>query len=261
MRTYLWSKIIEYAYNPKTMKYMYLDYMHNISEDVFLDKYLSLQNYRFDNNAFTNFKMNESRLGFKIMTIYDGKYPAKLKWSINPPIAFYYRGDIKLIEKKSIAVVGSRTSPDRYLKIAKNLGLGFNKLQLTGVSGLAKGIDGNFHDGCNNSIGILGCGIDVIYPYCNKTLFHKVLQDGCLISEYPLGSKPLPWHFPRRNRIIAALCDLLVIIYAKEKSGSLITLDYALDLGRDIFITSEMFNRLDIPGYSIRDLKKHINMF
>ncbi len=260
MRTYLWSKIIEQAYNLKTMKLMYLDYMHNLSEDSFLDKYLSIHNYEHNKNEYKQFEVMKARLGFNIISIYDKIYPENLRFSINPPIALYYRGKIDLIERKSIAVVGSRNSSDRYLKMAKNLGRGLNNLPVIGVSGLAKGIDGNFHDGCNNSIGVLGCGIDVIYPYSNEILYQKVIKFGCLLSEYPLGAKPLSWHFPRRNRIIAGLSELLVIVYANEKSGSLITLDYALDLGRDIFITSAMNDRFDLPGYPISELKKRINM-
>jgi predicted Rossmann fold nucleotide-binding protein DprA/Smf involved in DNA uptake len=81
---------------------------------------------------------------------------------------------------------------------------------------------------------------------------------GMLISEYPLKTKPLPWHFPRRNRLIAGLCDLLILVYANEKSGSIITLDFALDLGRDIFLTREMYDRLDLAGHSIKCLKDHL---
>jgi len=256
MKTYLWSKIIELAYNFKTMKLMYMDYMHNLTEDTFLNKYLSINNLIKNNSDYLNFIKIKSKYGFDILTIFDENYPEKLRNSIHPPIAFYYIGDINLINRKAISVVGSRIAPIRYLRKSENLGKGLNNLKLIGVSGLAKGVDAYFHAGCHNSIGVLGCGIDIIYPYNNKMLYSKVAQQGCLISEYPIGTKPLPWHFPRRNRIIASLGDILIIIYANEKSGSLITLDFALDLGKDIFLTNAMYERFDIPGYRISDFKK-----
>jgi DNA processing protein len=258
MRTYLWSKIIDLAYSVKTMKMMYLDYMHNLSEKEFLTKYLCKQKLNRNAIDYLSFKTIEEKLGFKIITIYDKEYPTKLKFSIDPPIAFYYIGNIDLLEKFTVAVVGSRIAPDRYKKIAKNLGIGLGKMEIIGISGLAKGIDASFHEGIDVSLGVLGCGIDTIYPIANEVLYQKLKNRGGLISEYPLKSKPLPWHFPRRNRLIAGLCDLLILIYAKERSGSIITLDFALDLGRDIFLTKEMYDRLDLTGYSINEIKKHI---
>ncbi|KAF0091164.1 MAG: dprA [Fusobacteria bacterium] len=261
MRTYLWSKIIDLAYSLKTMKMMYQDYMQNLTEQEFLKKYLYKENQSAITRDYLIFKENEEKLGFKIVTIYDETYPTKLKFSINPPIAFYYLGDSNLLKNYMVAVVGSRIAPSKYIKIARNLGIGLSKMNIIGVSGLAKGIDASFHQGIDISIGVLGCGIDRIYPTVNKALYKKVMYNGCLISEYPLNTKPLPWHFPRRNRLIAGLGDILILVYAKEKSGSIITLDYALDLGRDIFLTSEMYDRLDLSGYSIRELKMHLKSF
>lgn len=258
MRTYLWSKIIEMAYSVKTMKLMYFDYMQNLSEKQFLSKYLSQENLSLISKDYLSFKENQEKLKFKIISIYDEKYPLRLKISINPPIAFYYIGESNLLKNYMVGVVGSRVAPSKYIKMARNLGNGLSKMNIIGVSGLAKGIDASFHQGIDISIGVLGCGIDRIYPTSNKALYKKVMNNGCLISEYPLKTKPLPWHFPRRNRLIAGLSDILILVYAKEKSGSIITLDYALDLGRDIFLTSEMYDRLDLAGYKISELKKYI---
>lgn len=258
MRTYLWSKIIDLAYSVKTMKMMYQDYMHNMSEKQFLTKYLNKENLSVDSKEYLLFKEAELKLKFKIISIYDQEYPEKFKLSINPPIAFYYIGNKNFLGKYMIAVVGSRLTSYKYTKMAMNLGVGLSKMNIIGVSGLAKGIDASFHQGVESSLGVLGCGIDTIYPTSNKALYQKLINKGGLISEYPLKTKPLPWHFPRRNRLIASLGDLLILIYAKEKSGSIITLDYALDLGRDIFLTSEMYDRLDLTGYHISELKKYI---
>ena len=274
MRAYLWSKIIELAYSVKTMKKMYIDYMQNLSEERFLNKYIDREYFNIYlkknlykntheynneyNNEYLNFKRLKEELGFKIITIYDDIYPEKLRNSFNPPIAFYYIGDISLLKQYLIAVVGSRNSPDKYLRMANNLGKGLNKLNFSGVSGLANGIDSSFHIGIDKSIGVIGCGIDQIYPAINRGLYQKVKEKGGLLSEYPLRTKPLPWHFPRRNRIIAGLGDLLVLVYANERSGSIITLDYTLDLGRDIFLTREMYDRLDLTGYRISELKNYL---
>lgn len=258
MRTYLWSKIIEKAYSVKSMKMMYQDYMQNLSEKQFLAKYLWMLNKSDFTKDYLTFKSIEERLKFKIITIYDEEYPAKLKHSIDPPIAFYYIGDIEHLKKYMIAVVGSRSASEKYLKRALNLGRGLNKMNLIGVSGLARGIDASFHQGIDYSIGVLGCSIDCIYPVANKDLYEKLIKYGGLISEYPLKTKPLAWHFPRRNRLIAGLGDILILIYANKKSGSIITLDYALDIGRDIFLSREMYDRDDLTGYPIFLLKKNL---
>lgn len=260
MRTYLWSKIIDLAYSVKTMKSMYLDYIHNMPEKTFLAKYISRNDFSKLSYDYLLFKTIEDKMKFKIMTIYDNRYPAKLKYSIDPPIAFYYIGDIEYLEKFSVAVVGARIAPSRYLKIARNIGYSLGKRGIIGISGLAKGIDASFHSGIEHSLGIMGCGIDIIYPAENIELYKKVIDKGILISEYPLKTKPLPWHFPRRNRLIAGLCDLLILVYAREKSGSIITMDFALDLGKDIFLTREMYERLDLAGHSIKDLKKYLKL-
>lgn len=260
MRTYLWSKIIELAYSVKTMKKMYFDYMHNMSEKQFLTKYLSTESPSSIFKDYHLFKENEVNLKFKIISIYDQEYPTKLRLSINPPIAFYYIGNTNLLEEYMIAVVGSRMAPSKYIKMSRNLGVGLSKMNIIGVSGLAKGIDASFHQGVETSLGVLGCGIDTIYPMSNKALYQKLMNKGGLISEYPLKTKPLHWHFPRRNRLIAGLGEILILVYAKEKSGSIITLDYALELGRDIFLTSEMYDRLDLAGYKISELKKYIKL-
>ena len=258
MRTYLWSKIVELAYSVKTMKKMYIDYMQNLSEERFLNKYLGNINMSIYMDEYLKYMKLKEKLGFKIITIYDDIYPEKLRNSIDPPIAFYYIGDISLLKQYLIAVVGSRNSPDKYLRMASNLGKGLNKLNFSGISGLARGIDSSFHNGIDRSIGVLGCGIDQIYPAINRRLYQKVKEKGGLLSEYPLMTKPLPWHFPRRNRIISGLGDLLVLVYANERSGSIITLDYTLDLGREIFLTREMYDRLDLTGYRISELKNYL---
>lgn len=246
------------------LKKMLADYRLGMSEDEMISKYLrESKNMEAVKNSdeYISFSKKRKRIGFCIITIYDISYPDKLRYSIDPPMAFYYIGDESLLSGFLTGAVGSREAPEVYIKKALNLGKGLNKLQLNGISGLARGIDASFHKGCNKSIGVLGCGIDQVYPRENHELYIKVIESGGILSEYPLESKPLKWHFPRRNRIIAGLADILVVVYANTRSGSIITLDYMLELNREIFLTNLMHERLDLAGHKISKLKKYLNNY
>ena len=160
------------------------------------------------------------------------------------------------MKEKYAGVVGSRKANDINIKKTRNLCSGFEKYGVIGVSGLALGIDGSCHKGCFSSIGVIGSGIDRVYPKQNLYLYGKLRKTGGIISEYPLGKEPLKYHFPRRNRIIAGISDVLVVMECKEKSGALITLDHALDYGRDIFLPDSLLNEDFIVGNSIKNFKK-----
>ncbi len=138
-----------------------------------------------------------------------------------------------------IAIVGSRHASHNALRHAKTLSRQLTEAGLTVTSGGAKGIDAVCHqaalDQNGSTVAILGCGIDVIYPKINRSLFNDIKTNGLLLSEYPLGTAPRPGHFPRRNRLISALADIVVVIEAALKSGSLVTAEHALDQGKDIF--------------------------
>ena len=168
-------------------------------------------------------------------------YPIRLHDLYDPPGCLYIYGDIHLLKRPVIAIVGSRNASPEGLK---NAGLFAQALSTAGaliVSGLAKGVDSAAHQavielGPNHcTAAILGTGIDVVYPRQNIELSRAISQQGLLVSELPLGSGPKAWHFPRRNRIIAALAIGVVVIEAAEKSGSLITARLAADLGREVF--------------------------
>jgi DNA processing protein len=107
------------------------------------------------------------------------------------------------------------------------------------VSGMARGIDGYAHQGClqtpSPTVAVLGCGVDICYPRENRGLYEKIRQQGCILSEYPNGSQPLAAQFPQRNRIISGMAELVIVVEAREKSGSLITADFALEQGKDIY--------------------------
>ena len=168
-------------------------------------------------------------------------YPNRLHDLYDPPGSLYIYGDIHLLKRPMIAIVGSRNASPEGLKNACLFAQALSKAGALIVSGLAKGVDSVAHEsaiglGPNHSTAaILGTGIDVVYPRQNIELSRAISEQGVLVSELPLGSGPKAWHFPRRNRIIAALALGVVVIEAAEKSGSLITARLAAELGREVF--------------------------
>ena len=178
----------------------------------------------------------------KIKTIkYNSKeYPEKLKQIENPPKQIYVLGNSKILNNFSIAIVGCRLCSEYGKKMAQSIAYNLSKYNINVISGLALGIDTNAHKGSLMSIGktiaVLGNGLDMIYPMQNIDLANKIIESGgAIISEYPVGVRPNKENFPARNRIISALSDGVVVIEAKEKSGSFITVECALEQGKDIF--------------------------
>ena len=175
-----------------------------------------------------------------ILTAQDAAYPDRLKVSDDPPVVLYYKGILPRLDGPSIGVVGTRKASVYGLTQARRLGYGLARCGCTVISGGAKGIDTEALKGALTGgspvIAVLGCGVDVVYPRENKQLFRDIVQNGCLISEYPPGTAPLPQHFPVRNRIISGLSLGILVAEAPEKSGALITADRALEQGRDVFV-------------------------
>ena len=178
-------------------------------------------------------------LGISLLTWQDAAYPQLLRSLEDPPVVLYYRGLLPDFSGLSIAVVGTRGASAYGLAQARHLGYGLGRCGCTLVSGGAKGIDTAALEGALTGGGpvvcVLGGGVDVVYPVSNRSLFQDVAQRGCLLSEYPPGTRPKPEHFPVRNRIISGLCQGVVVVEAPEKSGALITANWALDQGRDVF--------------------------
>ena len=167
-----------------------------------------------------------------VITIYDDIYPKEFLNLRCPPIVLYYKGDLNLLKKEKISIVGSRKACDYALRATEYLCLK-NKDKVI-VSGLAKGIDGKAHECAKKTIAILGCGIDYIYPKSNEYLYKIIEREGLILSEYPGLVKPLPYHFPFRNRLIAALGDCLYVMQSSNKSGTSSSVDEALELGKDV---------------------------
>lgn len=169
------------------------------------------------------------------------RYPARLLDLYDPPNLLYINGDIDLLKLPMIAIVGSRLASPEGLKNARFFAQELSRAGALVISGMAKGVDGAAHQAVIDlgaghfTAAILGTGIDVTYPRQHQNLSDKIRRHGLLISEFPLGAGPKRWHFPKRNRIIAALSIGVVVIEAAEKSGSLITAKLAADLGREVF--------------------------
>ena len=168
-------------------------------------------------------------------------YPPRLYDLYDPPATLYIEGDIRLLKMPMIAIVGSRSASPKGLKNAHFFAQELSKTGSLILSGLAKGIDSAAHRATlelgpkHPTAAVLGTGIDIVYPLQNIGLSQAISQQGLLISELPLGVGPKAFHFPRRNRIIAALALGVVVIEAAEKSGSLITARLAAELGREVF--------------------------
>lgn len=175
-----------------------------------------------------------------IITVNDKEYPEKLKQINDYPMYLYAKGNLELLNKKSIAIVGSRNCTSYGKIVAKDIANKLVKNNFIVVSGLAKGIDTFSHIGAlkneESTIAVLGSSIDNIYPNENINLVQKIIEkNGLIISEYVVGSKLEKLNFPARNRIISGISDGVLVIEAREKSGALITVDFALEQGKEVF--------------------------
>lgn len=177
--------------------------------------------------------------GIAFLTLEDEAYPKKLRQIPDAPYALYVKGRLPDEAQKRIAIVGARMCSEYGRAAAMQLARRLAAQGICVVSGMARGIDTAGHAGALAADGItcavLGCGVDICYPKSNAQLYQDILQKGCILSECPPGTLPHPALFPQRNRIISGLCDVVVVVEAKERSGSLITADQALEQGRDVY--------------------------
>jgi DNA processing protein len=170
----------------------------------------------------------------------DPLFPERLRAIFDPPPALYIRGggDHELLGRRAVAVVGARMCSPYGAQVARMLGRELAAAGMVVVSGLARGIDGEAHRGALEgglTVAVLGCGIDRDYPASHAQLSRRIEQEGLVVSEYEPGVEPAPWRFPARNRIIAGLSEAVVVVEARERSGALISADFALDEGREVF--------------------------
>lgn len=170
------------------------------------------------------------------------RYPEKLKQIYDYPLGLYGIGRLPKEEQLSIAMVGARDATPYGIQAAQYFAKELAAQKIAIISGLARGIDGESHRAAlmakGYTMGVLGCGLDVVYPKSNGYLYEQMKEQGGIVTEYPLGRQPLARNFPLRNRIISGLSDGVFVIEAKKKSGSLITADLALDQGKEVFALS-----------------------
>ncbi len=223
-------------------------------ESIFEDKEKNLKEliekkFKFKVNDFSkneildkaeNIIKKSKEYGIGILSLFDKEYPFNLKQIDNPPYILYYKGDLKKLRRNSVSIVGTRNPTKESKKYAFDIASKLSALNITVVSGMAKGIDKEAHLGAIsslvNTVAVLGNGIDIVYPSENVKVYNKLIESGIVISEFEVGRKPDRMNFPRRNRIISGLSYATIMVEASSKSGALITVDYALNQGREVYI-------------------------
>ena len=202
-----------------------------------------------------------------IISISNNEYPRILKEIYDPPISLYCKGNEKILNNKALSIVGCREATQYGKSAAKYFSYNLAKRNINIISGLAKGVDCYAHIGticaqlekkyphvdnsntCGKTIAVLGNGLDMIYPKENEKLAKQIVESGgAIISEYPLGTKPDKMNFPARNRIISGMSNGILVIEAKEKSGTLITVDFALEQGKDVYVVPGNINSVNSVG-------------
>ncbi|HFB7174133.1 TPA: DNA-processing protein DprA, partial [Neisseria gonorrhoeae] len=180
----------------------------------------------------------EMRDGCRLMLLQDEDFPEMLTQGLTAPPVLFLRGNVRLLHKPSAAIVGSRHATPQAMRIAKDLGRALGGKGIPTVSGMASGIDTAAHQGAleaeGGTIAVWGTGIDRIYPPANKNLAYEIAEKGLIVSEFPIGTRPYAGNFPRRNRLIAALSQVTLVVEAALESGSLITAGLAAEMGREV---------------------------
>ncbi len=265
------KKLLEIYKNPKQIYYLKrskllkINGIGNQTVDNILD-----ENVKKDVNKHVSYMLKNN---IDIIPIVDKSYPQLLKEIYDPPVSLYIKGNKDILNNNGIAIIGCRQASEYGKKAAKYFGYNLSKMNINIISGLAKGVDSYSHIGncyaileklcskkgiyqhesqeniCGKPIAVIGSGLDIVYPKENKELEKKIINlGGCIISEYPVGTKPNKINFPARNRIISGISKGVVVIEAKEKSGTLITVDFALEQGRDIYVVPGNINSVNSVG-------------
>jgi DNA processing protein len=192
--------------------------------------------------AFEDAATQQERLketGTTVVTVGDPRYPPALREIYDPPILLFARGRLELLQSIMLGIVGTRRPTPYGLAVAERMGTDLAQAGLTIVSGMARGIDTAAHKGAlgaaGNTIAVLGCGVDVVYPSENRKLAAELAAKGLLVSEFPMGSTAFPQNFPIRNRIISGMSTGVLVVEGAQYSGSAITAKLAMDQGREVF--------------------------
>lgn len=196
---------------------------------------------RYRDRAFLEKSIEKLTLcGIKIVTLEDADYPKQLKQpEVCPPPVLYYKGDLSVATKPCVAIVGTRACSRYGREVAESIARELAEAGITVVSGLATGIDGYAHAEClrakGKTVAVLGSGLNYIYPAAHTSLAQDIEYNGALITQYSPDFAPTRYSFPERNRLISGLCKAIIVVEASQKSGSLITAEYAVEQNREVF--------------------------
>ena len=194
---------------------------------------------------------------------FDSRFPERLREIPESPGCIYLKGRLPDPVEMTVGIIGARDGTEYGKMVARTLAKELSEYGISIIIGMAYGIDTAAHEGAllggGKTYAVLGCGVDICYPAINRKLYSKIQEEGGIISEYPEGSPPLPHHFVARNRLIAGLSDILIVVEAKERSGTFITVDRALEQGKQVFVVpgritdplSRGCNRLLMEGASL----------
>lgn len=245
--------------NLETKDILEKKYISLFEDKISKSSFEKLNNLEKNNELYKNLYERTCKNKINVITYKDCNYPQRLKYIENFPRVIYFRGDITTKDNLSISIVGSRKHTNYGSVVVRYIVDELSKLNVTIISGMAYGIDSLAHkrslDNNNRTIAVLGNGVDVVYPIKNSNLYMNIIEKGAVLSEYPLGTKSMPYHFPERNRIISGLSLGTIVIEAKDKSGSLITAKCAAEQGREIFAVPGNINSVYSEGTNmlIRD--------
>jgi len=236
-------KINYFGRRNKKINKMITEHLNNPSKEsriFYLNKLASMANDFIDDREYAKYKDIIKNKNIQIVDISENSFPEKLKKIYDPPLVLFYEGDFEIINKiPCVAIVGSRKCSNYGRQVAYDFAKCLAQSGIAVISGMAYGIDSSAHIGAlaggGKTVAVMGTGIDICYPPKNKSLHDRIIQEGLVVTEFSVGSKPMPYNFPRRNRIISGLSDAVIVIEAGLGSGALITADFALEQGKDVY--------------------------
>ena len=230
------NKLLEKYHNPERIWNLPKEELQEILDNKQVEIVLN-QNNRENLEKYDEYMQKHK---IKMITILDKKYPKKLRNIYDPPVVLYVKGNASIIDNLSIAIIGSRICSNYGKEVAKQFAYNLSKYNINIISGLAKGIDTYAHIGAmqakGTTVAIMGSGLDIIYPEENRKIYEEIIKNnGAIISEYIVGTKPEKLNFPARNRIVSGLSEGILVVEANKKSGAFITVDFALEQGKNIY--------------------------
>ena len=230
------NKLLEKYHNPERIWNLTKEELQEILDNKQVEIVLN-QNNRENLEKYDEYMQKHK---IKMITILDEKYPKKLRNIYDPPVVLYVKGNASIIDNLSIAIIGSRICSNYGKEVAKQFAYNLSKHNINILSGLARGIDTYAHIGAIQAkeitIAVMGNGLDIIYPEENRKIYDDIIKNnGAINSDDMVGTKPEKLNFPARNRIVSGLSEGILVVEANKKSGAFITVDFALEQGKNIY--------------------------